>query len=134
MNRFVLLTSTLALAILATGTVVRAEDKDAPSVKAIMKASFGKGGFCGSCIAAATKDKDWEKAQKISKDFVKCIEGLPKGEPKKGDKEAFQKAANEFVKKVQALSDAAEAKDAKKFGAAAKAVTSSCMGCHKAHK
>ncbi|MFO0878979.1 MAG: cytochrome c [Gemmataceae bacterium] len=134
MNRFVLLTSALALAIVVSASGVRAEDKDAPSVKGIMKACFGKGGLCGTCITAATKEKDWEKAQKAAGDFVKCVEGLPKGEPKKGDKEAYEKTATEFVKKVKALAEAADAKDAKKFGAAAKGVTGACMGCHKAHK
>jgi cytochrome c556 len=131
MNRLLALTGVLALAILVSSSVIAAED--GVKTGAIMKACFGKNGLCKSCIDSA-KAKEWEAAGKTAKEFYKCIENLPKGDPKKGDKEDFQKKAKEFVKRVKALEGAIGAKDEKKFGAAVKGVTGSCMACHKAHR
>jgi len=134
MNRVFGLMGLLAVAVIIAGASVRAEDKDEAVVTSkIMKACFGKGGCCGATIAAGKKE-DWETAAAKAKIFVETIENLPKGEPAKGDKAAFEKQAKAFVTKVKALATATEKKDKGAFDKAVKAVQSSCGACHKAHK
>lgn len=134
MNRLFVLTGVLACAIIASTAPVRAEDKDEVKTGAIMKKCFkGKEALCSVAIAQGKK-KDWDDAAKSAKEFYETVEKLPKGEPKKGDKDDFVKTAKAFVGKVKELRTAIDDKDEKKFGTAAKAVSGSCMACHKAHR
>lgn len=132
MNRLLVLAGVLSLGILAAASV-QAEDKEGLPTQAIMKKSFGKNGLCKACIDLGDK-KDWSDAAAKAKDFYAVIEGLPKGEPKKGEKSDFEKRAKAFVKSVKSLKDAIDAKDEKKYTAAKKSVTGACKGCHTAHR
>jgi cytochrome c556 len=134
MNRLIVLTGVLACAIVASTSPAFAEDKDeAVKTGAIMKKCFGKGGLCATCINQGKK-MDWDEAAKTAKEFYECIEKLPKGEPKKGEKDDFVKAAKAFVGKVKDMKTAVDDKDGKKFTAAVKGVQGSCKACHTAHR
>ncbi len=133
MNRLFVLTGVLACAIIACTSSAYAELKEEVETSAIMKKCFGKNGLCGTCIAQGKKG-DWEDAAKTAKEFYELIEKLPKGEPKKGDKEQFVKKAKAFGTKVKAMKTAAEAKDETKFNTAVKGVQGACKGCHTAHR
>ncbi|MBA4189833.1 MAG: hypothetical protein C0467_17765 [Planctomycetaceae bacterium] len=119
--------------MVAVCLAVNAADDKSPSTKEIMKAVSSKEGFCGKCVAAAKGEK-WEDAQKFAKQLVECAAALPKNKCPKGDAESWAKLTKEYAEQAAAISKAAEAKDAKEFGAAVKTFTSSCKACHDAHK
>ncbi|MFO0842407.1 MAG: cytochrome c [Gemmataceae bacterium] len=133
MNRSFVLTAALCCAIFASTSATGADDKGGVKTGAIMKKCFGKNGLCGATIGQGKK-MDWDAAAKTVKEFYTCIEQLPKGAPKKGDKEDFVEAAKTFVGKVKDLKSAVDDKDTKKFDAATKGITGSCKGCHTAHR
>jgi hypothetical protein len=135
MKRVFAMMTVLALAMFLTTSSVSGQgkkDKDF-TIKAFMKKYHGKAGD-RSKLQAAIKEKDWDTATKISKEYLAGALLLAKATPKKGEKDDFAKLANGFCKATKALHDACEAKDDKKASAALKSSQGYCGLCHKAHK
>ncbi|MCE9564854.1 MAG: cytochrome c [Planctomycetes bacterium] len=121
-------------AMVALCIAVDAADDKSPTTKEIMKTVFAKEtGLCGKCVAAGKAEK-WEDAQKLAKTMAECGAALPKNKCPKGDADSWAKLTKEFAEQTEAISKAAEAKDAVKFAAAVKTFTGSCKACHDAHK
>lgn len=110
-----------------------ADEKKAASIKDVMKTIAGKEGLCAKCGGAGKAEK-WEDAQKFAKDLAACAANLPKNKCPKGDAASWEKLSKQYAEQAAAVSKAAEAKDAKEFGAALKTFTGSCKACHDAHK
>src|SRR5262249_54640489 len=133
--RLFLLTGALIMGVALAGTVVQAEDKDSKfEISEFMKKSHGKAGLRQKITTAVLKEKDYDSAKEIAKEWLTEAQKLSKATPPKGGKDAWEKTATAYCKQVKALSDACEVKDAKKAQAALTAIGSSCMGCHRAHK
>lgn len=137
MKRLLVLSAMLlALAVVVLGQGARAEDKDTKdeaTIKKIMQKSFGKGGLCGKCIEAA-KEKDWDKANMIAKEWLKAAKKLPDLKPPVGDVEGWKKKAETFVKTLTTLEAATEKKEAKRANGALGAIRGSCKSCHDNYK
>src|SRR5262245_44903988 len=135
MTRLFLLTGALIMAVVLASTAVQAEDKDSKfEIGDFMKKSHGKAGLRAKITTAVLKEKDYDSAKEVAKEWLAEAQKLAKATPPKGGKDAWEKVATAYCKQVKALSDACESKDAKKAEAALKAIGGSCGGCHKAHK
>lgn len=132
MNRSFALVAVLGFAVVISS--VQGDDKDKlPTVKAIMKATHGKGGFREK-TSAALKEKDFAKVGEVAKEWEKCAVAMEKNTPTKGEKESWAKLTAAYTKAIKTLGEAAEGKDAKKAAGALGYVGSSCGACHKSHK
>lgn len=132
MIRLFVLTGILALAVIVAANTTNAADDKAPDVKAVMKKSFGGKENLKTKIQAAIKEKKWEDAEPLAKEWSECVAGLPKATPKKGEKESWEKLSATFVKNVTTLGEAVKEKDAKKANGAINGIQ--CKSCHDAHR
>jgi hypothetical protein len=123
-------------ALLVVAALSAQEDKT-PTIKEVMK-KLHKGNDClRAKIDKGLKagEPDWDTVQKETKEFKQMAEALPKNEPPKGTKEAWEKIAKEFVTNATAMDDAAKKKDKKAAQAAhGKMGNAACKSCHTAHK
>ena len=136
MNRMFLLTGVLALGVVVTSNVVKADDKDddkIPSIDKIMQSAHGEGGLRNK-ITVALKEKAWDDVQSGAKDWVKQAVALSKNKPSKGTEASWKKLSGAYEKNVKALAAATEKKDADGAKAALKSLNVSCGGCHGPHK
>jgi cytochrome c556 len=138
MNRMYVLAGALALAVVVTASVQAEDDKDkkdgkVPSIKKIMQATHSKTGFRAK-YQQAVKGGDWEKAEKIAKDWLTCAENLAKNEPPKGEKQDWEKMAKNYTKAVKNIEEASGKKDAEQVKDSLGFIGKSCGTCHKAHK
>ena len=135
MNRMFLLTGALALAIIVSSNVFGAEDKS-PSINEIMETLHGKDGKGGikAKVTTAFKDKAWDDVQAGAKDGDTQADSLSKGKPARGSEASWKKLTTAYEKNAQALTDAAEKKDAAKTKVALTKLSTSCGSCHGAHK
>ena len=134
MNRMFLLTGVLALGVIVSSNVVKAEDdKEVPSIKEIMKTAHGEAGSKAK-ITKAIAGEAWDDAQAAAKDWVKQAEALAKNKPTKGKDASWKKLTTSYTKNVKALAAAADKKDADGAKAALKTLGTSCGGCHGPHK
>ena len=102
--------------LVVTFSVATAEEKDAPTIKEVMKKCMaGKGALCGK--VASGKATDEEK-----KELLAAFEALCKATPPKGE-------ADSWKDKTKALVEAAKKGDSKALKAAA-----NCKACHDLHK
>lgn len=133
MNRFYVIAGALTLGVLVAVASVEAQGKKAASVKAVMKACHGKDGFRAK-LQAALKEKSWDKASKVAKDYAACWDNMNMNEPKKGEKESWEKLNNAYGKALATLQDACKDEDAAKANGALGYIAKSCKGCHDEHK
>src|SRR5262252_3272180 len=109
MNRLFLLTGALIVGVALAGTVVQADEKDSKfEISDFMKKSHGKAGLRAKVTAAVVKEKDFDAAKAVAKEWLTEAQKLSKATPPKGDKEAWEKVATAYCKNVKALSDACE--------------------------
>lgn len=135
MNRLFLLTGALIMGVALAGTVVQADEKDSKfDIGEFMKKSHGKAGLRQKITTAVLKEKDFDSAKEVAKEWLTEAQKLSKATPPKGEKAAWERTATAYCKQVKALSDACTAKDGDKAKAALDAIGKSCGGCHKAHK
>ena len=137
MNRMFLLTSVLALGVIVSSNVVKAEDKDdLPSIHDVMvklHGDDGKGGIKAD-VTKALKGGDWDDVKGGAKDWVKQAEALAKNKQTKGTSASWKKLTTTYTKNAKALATAAEKKDADGAKASLKSLGTSCGGCHGPHK
>ena len=134
MNRMFLLTSVLALGVVVSSNVVKADDKDdLPSIKDVMKTAHGEAGIRAK-VTKAVSEEEWADAQAGAKDWIKQAEALAKNKPSKGTAASWKKLSGSYEKNVKALAKAADKKDVDGAKAALKTLGTSCGGCHGAHK
>ena len=77
---------------------------------------------------------DWESVQKEAKLFKKYGDALPKNDPPRGKKEAYEKLAKAYAASAKSLEEAAEKENLKGARDALKKIQGSCTACHKSHK
>jgi cytochrome c556 len=135
MNRLFVCAGALALGVFVVSASVEAggDKKKPPSISTIMKATHGKTGFRAKFQGAA-KEKSWDKAEKIAKDWLACCENLLKNTPPKGEKESWEKHANGYIKAVKTIVEASGKMEDKRVNGSLGYIAKSCGGCHKEHQ
>jgi cytochrome c556 len=133
MNRLFALTSMLAVAIIASTTGARADDKDV-SIKDIMTKAHKGGDAILKKAGAAAKDKDFDKLSDNAKELVKLGKDLGKAKPPKGDEKSWKKLTGTYLKDAESLEKAAKDKDAEAAGKSLNGLNTSCKACHTAHR
>jgi hypothetical protein len=138
MTRLWRVTGFLALLVGAglTLNAIGADKEKEPTIKEIMTKAH-KGGNSliqklGKELKAA--DPEWEAIQKQAKDLVKLGTSLGKNDPPKGEKDSWEKLTKEYLDNAKSLEKAANDKNKEKATESQKALSKSCMACHKAHK
>jgi cytochrome c556 len=129
-----LLTSVLALGVIVSSNVVKAEDDEKPTIKGIMKATHAGDKSLKAKATKAVKAKDWEAAETAAKEWVKHAEALSKTTPSKGTAASWKKMTASYEKNVKALAAAADKKDTDGAKDALGKLGKSCGSCHGAHK
>ena len=135
MNRMLFLAGALALAVLVSSSVVKAEDKDdkeAP-IKAFMTKAHGEEGIKDK-VTEGYKSEEWANVSKAAKEWVKQAEGLSKMKQPRGGAESWKKMTTAYVKNVKDVAKGAEDKDATAVKGALSKINTSCKACHTAHK
>lgn len=89
--------------------------------------SFGK-------LKGAVKGMKWEDAAPLAKEAATYAADLPKNDPPRGKKEAWEKIATKYHDGIKAVAEGVEKKDAKAAGAAMGTVGGLCKSCHDNHK
>ena len=77
---------------------------------------------------------DWEEIQKQAKLFKKYGEALPKSDPPRGKKDAYEKLAKAYAASAKSFDEAAERENLKGARDAFKKISGSCTTCHKSHR
>ena len=62
------------------------------------------------------------------------MRALPKNDPPRGDKEAYEKLAEAYASAGKALETAAEKEDLSGSRTAFRKISASCKACHKSHR
>jgi cytochrome c556 len=112
------------------------DDEEKASIKKIMQ-TLHKGAKAPiTTVKAALKSDapDWAQVQKDAKFLAKYGALLPKNDPPRGDKAAFEKHAKAYAANAKALEKAAEKEDLKDARGASQKLGGSCMACHKDHR
>jgi cytochrome c556 len=130
------LLSVLAVASLAANPAGAAGDDETPSIKKVMETLHkGKNSPLNSVKAALkSSPPDWVEIQKQAKEFATYGEALPKNDPPKGKKAAYEKLAKAYASNAKTLKEAAEKEDLKGAKAAFGKISTSCTQCHKSHR
>jgi hypothetical protein len=76
----------------------------------------------------------WEQLQSQTKEYAELVSSVAKHDPPKGTKESWTKLTTAFNDSALALDQAIQRKDKEAALAAHKAISSSCMACHREHK
>ena len=134
MNRMFLLTSVLALGVIVSSNVVKAEDDEKPTIKGIMKVAHAGDKSLKKKAEKGVAAKDWDNVETAAKEWVKQAEALAKAKPTKGTAASWKKLTTSYTKNVKALAAAADKKDTDGAKAALKSLGTSCGGCHGVHK
>jgi cytochrome c556 len=131
----------LVVGVSASPMAASADDKDdkVPTIKQIMKKAHGGPKSLLGKIGTELKsdDPDWPKVAEMSKELVGLADALGKNTPPKGEVSDFKKRAGGYKGQATILEKAAEKKMKTGRGGAEgafKALRSSCMGCHAAHR
>ena len=82
----------------------------------------------------STDPPAWETIQPQTKEYVELAATLSKYDPPKGSKESWTKLTGSYTETAAKLDRAAAAKDKNAAVAAHKALTESCMECHREHR
>lgn len=121
-----------AFAVAAVSGGLTAADK-ATSVKEVMKAMNGKGGYVAKTVAAG-KAGEWDKAAELGSQAAVYAAAICDLKPNKGDDGSWTKLTDKYKMVGADIESAAKAKDLKKLEASAKAFGGACKSCHSAHK
>jgi cytochrome c556 len=126
----------LAMAGLVAGPAGASSDDETPSIKKIMETLHKGQKSPLNTVKAALKKAppDWSEIQKQANEFATYGESLPKNDPPKGKKAAYEKLANAYASNAKALKESAEKEDLKATKAAFGKISSSCTACHKSHR
>ncbi len=126
----------LAMAGLMAGPAGASSDDETPSIKKIMETLHkGQKSPLNTVKAALKKAQpDWTEIQKQASEFATYGESLPKNDPPKGKKAAYEKLANAYASNAKALKESADKEDLKATKAAFGKISSSCTACHKSHR
>ncbi|HKB40244.1 MAG TPA: cytochrome c [Gemmataceae bacterium] len=79
-------------------------------------------------------DPDWEAIQESSAEYVKLVDGLQKGTPRKGDKASWERLTKNYAANARALDAAARKKDRKAAALVVTRIKNSCNACHDVHR
>ena len=128
--------SVLALAFFAAGPAGASSDDETPSIKKIMETLHKGQKSPLSTVKAALKKAppDWTEIQKQASEFATYGESLPKNDPPKGKKAAYEKLAKAYAANAKALKESAEKEDLKATKAAFGKISGSCTACHRSHR
>ena len=77
---------------------------------------------------------DWGKIQQQAKEFAQLTASLGEHTPPKGSKESWARLTTAYAESATALDKAAQVKDKNAALTAHKALTRSCVGCHREHR
>ena len=126
----------LVLAGLVSGPAGAMSDDETPSIKKVMgKLHKGKTSPLNTLKAALKGNSpNWTKVQEEAKVYATYSAAMPKNDPPRGDKESYEKLAKAFASAGKALEDSAEKEELKGSRDALKAISTSCMPCHKSHR
>jgi cytochrome c556 len=126
----------LTVAGLLSGPAAATSDDEVPSIKKVMKKlNSGKTAPIAKVKAALKGESpSWTEVQKEAKVIAALTSALPKNDPPRGEKEAYDKLANAFASAAKSLEESAEKEDLAGTRAALKKMTTSCMPCHQSHK
>jgi cytochrome c556 len=126
----------VALACLTAGSAGAQDDEENPSIKTVMEKLHkgAKSPVNNLKTALKASSPDWEAVQKETKLIKKYGDALPKNDPPRGKKEAFEKLAKAYADSAKSLNEAAERENLKGARDALKKIQNSCAACHKAHR
>ncbi len=127
----------LAFACLAAGTAGASDDdEETPTIKTVMEKLHKGAKSPVNNLKAALKGNspDWESVQKEAKLVKKYGDALPKNDPPRGKKEAYEKLAKAYASSAKSLEEAAEKENLKGARDALKKIQGSCTACHKSHR
>jgi cytochrome c556 len=140
LRKFLKVTTAAALGlmavVLAYGGAVGAEGKDdkLPDIAEIMKKGHAKTDGYVAKIKTASKDGNWEDANKYAKSLVILGEALAKNKAPKGEADSWDKLTKKYVDNTKLVLKGTEDKDTKEVGKGLGGIGQSCGECHKAHK
>ncbi len=125
----------LLLVAVVSGRVV-AEKDAAPTIPEIMRKLNGGSNSMTRNLELDLKDDDpdWEAIQESSAEYVKLVDGLQKGTPRKGDKTSWERLAKNYAANARALDTAARKKDRKAAALVVTRIKNSCNACHDVHR
>ncbi len=127
----------MAFACLAGGSAGASDDDDeTPTIKTVMEKLHKGAKSPVNNLKAALKANapDWESVQKEAKLVKKYGDALPKNDPPRGKKEAYEKLAKAYASSAKSLEEAAEKENLKGARDALKKIQGSCTACHKSHR
>jgi cytochrome c556 len=127
----------VAVACLAAGSAGASDDdEETPSIKTVMEKLHkgAKSPLNAAKAALKGNSPDWEEIQKQAKLFKKYGEALPKSDPPRGKKEAYEKLAKAYAASAKSFDQAAERENLKGARDAFKKISGSCTTCHKSHR
>jgi hypothetical protein len=122
---------------LVAATAGASSQDEAPTIKKVMQTLHGKAKTSPlNTVKAALKgdSPDWAKVQKEAKVFASYGAALPKNDPPRGDKEAYEKLAKAYAVASESLETHAKKEDLQGSRDTLKKITSLCMPCHKDHR
>jgi cytochrome c556 len=139
MRPFLSAASVLALlgfACLAANPAGISDDDDDPSIKTVMEKLHKGAKSPLNNVKAALKGSspDWETVREDTKLFKKYGEALPKHDPPRGKKQAYEKLAKAYAASAKSLDEAVERENLKGARDAFKKIQGSCTTCHKSHR
>jgi cytochrome c556 len=89
--------------------------------------SFGK-------LKGAVKGMKWDDASPLAKEAATYAADLPKNDPPRGDKKAWEKISTKYHDSMKAVAEGVEKKDAPGTTKAMGALGGLCKMCHDSHK
>jgi cytochrome c556 len=123
-------------AALVAATAGASNQDETPTIKKVMQTLHkGKTSPLNTVKAALKGDSpDWSKVQKEAKVFATFGAALPKNDPPRGDKEAYEKLAKAYALASESLETHAKKEDLQGSRDALKKISNLCMPCHKDHR
>jgi cytochrome c556 len=125
----------LLLVAAVSGRVLGEKDA-APTIPEIMRKLNGGTNSMTRNLELDLKDADpdWEAIQESTAEYVKLVDGLQKGTPRKGDKASWERLAKNYATNARALDAAARKKDRKTASSTVARIKDACKACHDAHR
>ena len=126
----------LLVAGLVSAPVGASSDDATPTIKKVMKTLHnGKNAPLNKLKTALKSDSpDWAAVQKEAKLFATFGAALPKNDPPRGEKGAYEKLAKAYASAAKSFEESAGKEDLKGSRDAFKKISTSCMPCHKSHR
>jgi cytochrome c556 len=131
--------ASVAFMLLAAGLAARsagASDDETPTIKKIMETLHkGKNAPLSTAKAALKSDSpDWSNLKESTKLIASYGAALPKNDPPRGGKGAYEKLAKAYAANAEALDKAVDKEDLKTARAAVGKLSTSCKTCHQSHR